>query len=140
MAILNDGEYLIKNPEADLYVDLFNSSTEPNSPIVSFPLTKEPNQKWRFATVNGLNEFIINSSVSDAAFLGLSIIRIFPPRIAVQPTPLPWSIEPVGEGQFRIAFPYADGVVSVSEPKAGAQLINMPFEGSPMQMWQFVQS
>ncbi|WP_327357384.1 hypothetical protein [Streptomyces sp. NBC_01304] len=140
MALLPDGEYLIKNPMTDLYIDLFHASSEPNTPIVALPLTKEPSQKWKITTINDVNEFIIKSSVSGEAFLGLGFLRIYPPRIAAQPSPLPWSIEPVGEGQFRIAFPYQDGVISLPEPKEGTQLFNEPFHGSPLQFWQFVQA
>ncbi|MEV2256188.1 RICIN domain-containing protein [Streptomyces sp. NPDC050147] len=140
MALLPDGEYLIKNPETDLYIDLFNGSPEQNTPIVGLPLTKEPNQKWKITTSNGINEFIIKSSVSGEAFLGLSVIRIFPPRIAAEPIPVRWSIEPVGDGQYRVAFPFADGVVSLPEGRPGTQLFNEPFHGSPMQFWQFIQA
>ncbi|MFI6471591.1 RICIN domain-containing protein [Streptomyces sp. NPDC050516] len=141
MPILPDGEYLIKNAAEDLYVDVSGGSPHPNTPIIGWPLSKEPNQKWRLTCINGINEFHIKSSLSTGEpFFALSALRIFPPRIAVQPFPERWSIEPVGEHLFRIAFPYMDGVVTLPDGQKGTQLTVQPFEGLRFQKWTFEQA
>ncbi|MFI6687548.1 RICIN domain-containing protein [Streptomyces sp. NPDC050485] len=141
MPILPDGEYLIKNAAEDLYADVSGGSPLPNAPIIGWPLSKEPNQKWRFTCINGINEYQIRSSLgSGEVFFALSALRIYPPRVAVQPFPERWSVEPVGENLFRIAFPYMDGVVTLPDGQRGTQLTVQPFEGLRFQKWIFEQA
>ena len=137
MPILPDGEYLIRNIEADLYMDLSGGSAQPFTPINGWQATKSPNQKWQITTTNGFNEFTIQSSVGGSAFLGLSPIRIYPPMIAVEQVPVRWSIEPVGDGVFRLAFPYNDGAIAVPDGGRQGQLYLPPWEGMRTQKWAF---
>ncbi|MFC7303090.1 RICIN domain-containing protein [Streptomyces monticola] len=137
MALLPDGEYLIKNVAAeDLYIDLYGANPEPNTPIVGWQLTKGDNQKWKITTVNGVNEFTLKSKAGEA-YMGLSLLRIFPPLIASEPMPVKWSVEPVGENMFRLAFPYMDGTLTLQRPAQGAQLALEPWRGDELQKWTF---
>lgn len=79
---------------------------------------------------------MIRGTVGDI-YLGQSLLRIHPPRIAGSSIPERWSIEPVGEGVFRIAFPYSDGVVSLPDRTPGTQLTAPPWEGMEWQKWYF---
>ncbi|MEZ0092664.1 RICIN domain-containing protein [Streptacidiphilus sp. EB129] len=136
MPTIPDGQYLIKNPDSGQYIDLAGGSTDPNTPVIAMELTKSPSQQWQVTTLNGVNEFFLKSSAGDV-FVNLSMLRIYPPRIAVLPNPIPWSIEPVGDGIFRIHFPYQDGVITVLDGAPGSQLLSLPWSGEPGQIWTF---
>lgn len=136
-AILPDGDYWIKNAAyEDQYVDLSGGSIQPNVPITGWPLHKGANQKWQFRTTNGINQFVIKSAAGES-FLALSDLRIFPPQVAGQPVPLQWSVEPVGENLFRVAFVYATGVLSLPSGAKGTQLSLEDWIGERYQKWFF---
>jgi hypothetical protein len=133
--VLEDGVYIIKNADTDLYITL-GGDPIPYVPVQGNELTKEPNQKWELRTVNNVNEYIIRNSTGEI-FIGLGLARIYPPQIAGSPVPVPWSIEPVNEGVFRIAFLYQDGVITLPRPTPGTQLNLPPWQGDEKQKWTF---
>lgn len=135
--IIPDGEYWIRNAAfEDLYVDLSGNSTAPNTPICGWELHKGANQKWRVTTTNGVNQYVIKSAAGES-YISQSDIRIYPPLIAGQPVPLQWSIEPVGDNLFRIAFVYANGVISLPSSRKGSQLNLEEWIGERNQKWLF---
>lgn len=134
--VLPDGIYHIDNAEFSRRVDLYQSKTDPNTPIIGWPPHGHQNQKWELTCVNGVNEYVIKSLVGEV-YIAIGFERIYPPRIAAQPEQQNWSIEPVGEGLFRIAFPNSDGVITLPDEAQGTQLNLPPWQGDNNQKWSF---
>lgn len=134
--VLPDGIYQIDNAEFNLRVDLHQSKPDPNTPIIGWPPHERQNQKWELACVNGINEYTIKSPLGEA-YIAIGFQRIYPPLIAAQPEPQTWSIEPVGEGLFRIAFPNSDGAITLPDGVQETQLSLPPWQGESNQKWSF---
>ena len=135
MALIQQGEYLIRCAANDLYIDLSGGSPDPETPIIGWHLHKGTNQRWDVQQ-KSLNVFTIRSMVGET-FFGLSSLKVYPPLIAAQPFPEPWSVEPVGEGKYRIHFLYMDAVVTLPEDREGTQFALQPWRGENRQMFIF---
>ncbi|MET9293604.1 RICIN domain-containing protein [Streptomyces sp. NPDC003077] len=137
--LLPNGVYVIRNAAfEDRVADLSGANPEPNTPIIGWPYHKGDNQQWELQSTNGANLYIIKSKItSGTSYFALSDLRIFPPQIAGQPYYEKWSIEPVGEGKYRIHFPYIDGTATLREEKEGTQVTLEHWRGASQQMWRF---
>lgn len=139
--ILTPGLYVIKNVAYDdRVIDVRDARTEPNTPIIGYPYHKGDNQQWEIEFFPG-NVYHLKSKLHGGefgeVFFAQSLIKIFPPLVATQPYPQQWSIEPVGGGQYRIHFPYMDGVVTLRQETEKTQLTIEPWEGRENQKWRF---
>ncbi|MGW8377195.1 RICIN domain-containing protein [Streptomyces sp. ODS28] len=134
-----NGVYVIRNAAfEDRVADLSGGSPEPETPIIGWSYHKGENQQWEIIRASAPNLYIIKSKISSGeTYFALSTLKIYPPKIAGQHHYEQWSIEPVGEGKFRLHFPYIDGVATLTEEKEGTQLSLEPWRGDPRQMWRF---
>ncbi|WP_017537516.1 MULTISPECIES: RICIN domain-containing protein [Nocardiopsis] len=136
MSLIQPGEYFIRCAENDLYIDLSGGNADPETPVIGWHLHKGTNQRWDVQLKSAPNVFTVRSMVGEV-YVGLSSLKIFPPLVAAQSFPEPWSIEPVGEGKFRIHFLYMDAVVTLPEDREGTQLVLRPWRGENRQMFVF---
>ncbi|MFP3991376.1 RICIN domain-containing protein [Streptomyces sp. E11-3] len=137
--LLSSGLYVVRNAAyADRVADLSGGQPEPNTPIIGWSYHKGENQQWELQpSPGGSNTYALRSKISSGVtYFALSDVRIFPPLIAGQPDYVMWSIEPVGDGKFRLHFPYVNGVATLRSEKEGTQLTLDPWEGEPHQMWR----
>ncbi|GAA4914870.1 hypothetical protein ACFPM3_22485 [Streptomyces coeruleoprunus] len=137
--LLPNGVYVIRNAHfEDRVIDLSQGRPEPNTPVIGWHLHRGANQQWELTSLNGVNLYSLKSMISAGdSFLALSDLRVSPPLLAGQPYYEQWSIEPVGEGLFRIHHPYHPSVATLSEEKEGTQMTLLPWEGDQRQMWRF---
>ncbi|WP_329401197.1 RICIN domain-containing protein [Streptomyces melanogenes] len=138
---LTHGTYVIKNAAyQDRVIDVRDARSEPNTPIIGYSYHKGENQQWEVEQFPG-NVYQLRSKLNTTGatpiFFAQSILRVYPPLIATQPYGQQWSIEPVGDGLFRIHFPYMDGVATLPDEKEKTQLIIEPWEGRESQKWRF---
>ncbi len=135
--IIEPGTYAIKNAAYDdRVIDVSGGDKRPNTPIIGYPYHKGENQQWELESVNQANEYIIKSKLGDI-YLNLGSTRQYPPSIAVQYTYVLWSIEPAGNGLYRIHFPYQDGVVDLATGQQSTQLTLPAWAGEQHQKWIF---
>jgi len=137
--LLPNGVYAIRSAQfEDRVVDLSDGMPIPNTPIIGWHYHKGENQHWELTSVNDANLYVIKSKISaGTSHIALSDLRIYPPRIASQPFYEQWSIEPVGEGLFRMHHMYTDGAITLMDEKEGSQLCLNPWEGFGGQKWRF---
>ncbi|WP_017557708.1 RICIN domain-containing protein [Nocardiopsis baichengensis] len=137
--LIPDGVYLISCAGADLSIDLSGGGTRPATPLIGRGPHRGDNQKWEVRNVDGVNE--VNEfrlrSVLGAVYVGIGFGRRQPLEAAVQPLPMPWSIEPAGPDLFRIRNPFADQSLSLAGDTEGSRLNLPPWEDGALQKWVF---
>ncbi|MFH8289757.1 MULTISPECIES: RICIN domain-containing protein [unclassified Streptomyces] len=134
---IESGTYFIKCAAyADRVLDLSGSITAPNVPVIGWHWQKSENQKWEITQTHSPYEVIIRSVLGEL-FLNLSTDRSYPPKLAVQPFYVVWSLAPVAENAYRVSYPGTLQVATLSSDSEGTQAIIESGTLSPSQEWLF---